>query len=107
MTSLTAQRYRAVPRPFDVNDLAHALGLDPTDPCLTSKLVLRLGLDRRWVKRCRRLGLTVTSADHWATLARLHPADVWPHWTDDLALELDTDDWYADDPPIDTLEATA
>jgi hypothetical protein len=94
-------RYTARPRPHPVARLAEAIGLDPTDPCLTSKLTLRLGLDRSWVKRCRRLGLTTIGADLWATRAGLHPANVWADWApcaDDDDLDFDDHEAIAPHP---------
>lgn len=95
----TSERYTQ-DRPYPVDTLARALGLNPHHPTLTSQLVTRLHLDRRWVRRCRRLGLTSTGAEHWATRAGLHPTQVWAGWSVDLG---DPDDWYSDDPPIETL----
>lgn len=99
--SATAERFTR-DRPYPVAALARAIGLDADDPHLTSKLVARLGLDRRWVRRCRRLGLTVAGADHWATLCGLHPAQVWPEWGAELG---EDDGWYADDPSLDEVAA--
>lgn len=75
---------RGTRRPYPVADLAAALGLRAEDPRLTSKLALTLGLNRGWVLRCRRLGLTEQQADEWATRAGIHPGDVWPRWFDGL-----------------------
>jgi hypothetical protein len=79
--SKTAERWaRMRPRPLGVDALARALGLSPADPRLSSKLARRLDLDRGWVLRCRRFGLTSRQADRWAIRAGLHPDDVWPDW---------------------------
>lgn len=91
----TAQRF-VQDRPYPVATLARALALDPADRTLTSQLVLRLRLDRRWVRRCIRLGLTSAGAEHWATLAGLHPTQVWAGWTDDI----EPDEHTGDDPPL-------
>lgn len=66
------------PRPYDVADLARALGLDPAD---THALALAVGVGRRWVRRYRTVGLTEAQADRWATRAGLHALDVWPRWS--------------------------
>jgi hypothetical protein len=66
-----------IPRPFDVESLARALGLLPTD---TAGMSLALGIGRRWVRRYRLVGLSERQADRWATAGGLHPGDVWPSW---------------------------
>lgn len=90
------------PRSFPVENLARAMGLDPNAWDLTNQLQVRLGLERSWVRRCRRHGLTAKGADHWATLAGLHPDIVWPGWWDDPGDTSPMPD--EDDPPVDTLD---
>lgn len=65
------------PRPYDVADLAHALGLDPAD---THALATTIGIGRRWIRRYRDAGLTERQAETWALAAGLHPEEVWPRW---------------------------
>lgn len=99
----TEKRARMRPRPYPVDALVVAIGLDPNDPWLTSKLVAVLDLDRAWVRRCRQVGgLTAQSADRWASKAGLHPGIVWPQWWDDPT---DVDALPGeDDPACDDLE---
>jgi hypothetical protein len=66
-----------IPRPFDVEALARALGILPAD---TAALSAALGIGRRWIRRYRLVGLSEMQADRWATAAGLHPGDVWPTW---------------------------
>lgn len=68
------------PRPYPVDRLAVAVGLHLSDPHLTSKLAITLGMNRGWVRRCRTLGLDEEQADRWACRAGIHPADVWPRF---------------------------
>lgn len=65
------------PRPFTVTALARAVGIDPAH---TSRLALRLRIDRRNIMRYRAWGLTVQQADEWAAKVGLHPAEIWPLW---------------------------
>lgn len=82
----TEKRARMRPRPYLIEPLVVAIGLDPGDPRLTSRLVAVLGIDRGWVRRCRQVGgLTAQGADRWASRAGLHPGIVWPQWWDDPA----------------------
>ena len=99
----TQRRSHLGERPYPVDDLVAAMGLDPTDPHLTSRLVLALGMDRSWVRRClRQVGLSCRTADHWAARAGLHPDIVWPGWWDDPT---DTDPLPdEDDPPLEELD---
>lgn len=98
----TQRREHLGDRPYPVYALVIAMGLDPNDPQLTSRLVLALGIDRSWVRRCRQVGLSCRTADHWAARAGLHADIVWPGWWDDPA---DTDPMPdEDDPPIDELQ---
>lgn len=78
------QAHLTEPRPYPVEPLARAMGLNPTAWNLTSQLVHALGFDRSHVRRYRRIGLTARAADHWATRAGLHPDIVWRgYWDDD------------------------
>lgn len=70
------------PRPWPLAPLARRLGIPEGSKTETSQLVLRLGIDRRNIKRYRRWGLTTDQADTWARRADLHPAEVWPLWRD-------------------------
>lgn len=92
----TAVRY-CTTRPYSVDVLARAIGLSPDDPELTGKLARRVGIDRRWVRRCRRIGLTSESADRWATACGLHPAWVWPSWSTDVESPEGLPGWFRDD----------
>lgn len=73
---------------YPVDTLVTVLGLDPGDRQLTATLARRLGMDRSWVRRCRREGLTSAGAEHWATRLGLHPARVWRAWSDDVGEEI-------------------
>lgn len=99
----TRDRFKAEDRPYPVEPLARALGI--TEPNVTNKLLLALNLapsNRRWVNRCRRLGLTAAGADHWAARADLHPSIIWPAWDDDLVhWRLQPDE---DDPPLEQVQ---
>lgn len=98
----TERRRHLGDRPYPVAALAVAMGLDPDDPHLTSRLVTTLGLERSWVRRCRQVGLSARSADHWAARAGLHADIVWPGWWDDPT---DTDPIDGeDDPPLNELQ---
>lgn len=77
-------QHRKAPRPYTVDALAVAIGLNPNDDRLTSQLVTELQLSRGWVLRCRTLGLTYWQADDWATRAGIHPTRAWPRFADDL-----------------------
>lgn len=74
-----AERIPKDPRPFPLAPLARRLGLEPI---ATSALSLRLGIDRRWIKRYRILGLTLRQADEWCRRVDVHPAEVWPTYHD-------------------------
>lgn len=61
-------------------------------------LSAHLGVTDRTLRRLRCNGLTDRQADHFAIVAGLHPAEIWPTWFDDAPGE--GDDWYADDAPM-------
>lgn len=85
----TADRYKTRPRPYSLDPILSALGLTHA-PDPISQLARRLDIDRRWVRRCRTLGLTEMLADTWATQLGYHPLELWPNWghadpTDNIA----------------------
>jgi hypothetical protein len=92
----TAMRY-CRSRPYSLDALVAAIGLCPNDPELTGKLAAAVGLDRRWVRRCRRIGLTAEGADRWATAVGLHPSWVWPSWATDVESPEGEPGWFRDD----------
>lgn len=103
-TERRASRGTQAPRNYPISRLASAIGIDPDDPYLRSKLARALNLDPSWVRRCLQDGrmLTACSADHWAARAGLHADIVWPGWWDDPT---DTDALPdEDDPPIDQVQ---
>lgn len=83
MSWLTTQMERRR-KPYPVAPLAEALGLRLDDPHLTGRLALHLDMNRGWVRRCRRLGLTAEQADVWAARAGLPSSYVWPAIASDL-----------------------
>lgn len=103
-TERRAARGTRAPREYPIAALAAAMGIDPTDPHLKSRLARALGLDPSWVRRCLQdeAKLTATTADHWASRAGLHADIVWPGWWDDPT-EVDAPAGE-DDPPLDDLE---
>jgi hypothetical protein len=87
------------PRPYQLDALAHALGIPPD---ATGTIAQHLDIDRRWVRRIQRMGLTARQADHWAARAGLHADIVWPGWWDDPT---DTDPLPdEDDPALDEVD---
>lgn len=46
-----------------------------------------LGVEHNTLNRWRRNGLTTMKADKIATALGFHPAELWPSWSDDAALE--------------------
>lgn len=103
-TERRATRGTRAPREYPIAALAAAMGIDPQDPHLKSRLARALGLDPSWVRRCLQdeAKLTATTADHWAARAGLHADIVWPGWWDDPTdVDAPPDE---DDPPLDDLE---
>lgn len=97
---------RRAPRIYPIDSLARALGINPEDPMLKSRLANALHLEPSWVRRCLQDEpmLTAQAADHWAARAGLHADIVWPGWEDDPATD-DLDPLPGeDDPPIDECE---
>jgi hypothetical protein len=67
-----------------------------------AELMARLHISRATATRWARHGIPDRHADRAACAAGYHPATIWPEWEN--AVDGEDDDWYADDPPIDTLD---
>lgn len=48
----------------------------------TATLAQRVGVSRRTIARDVHAGLTLDKAERYAGALGVHPADVWPEWTD-------------------------
>jgi hypothetical protein len=78
------RRARMRPRPFALEPLAEALGVHLRQVSgadgdnLTGTLAGLLGVGERTVKRMRQQGLSLRTADRYATRFRIHPVQLWP-----------------------------
>lgn len=98
------RRHARGPRPYPIELLAVAMGLDSDAHDFRSRLAVSLGLEASVVRRGLQDGggLTAKTADHWAARAGLHADIVWPGWWDDPT---ETDALPGeDDPPLDEVD---
>jgi hypothetical protein len=99
-------------RRYPVEPLAHRLGITlgepgrPDDDTLHGHqaLAARLQISVATARRIADAGLTEVQADRAAIRLGLHPANLWPTWwTNDLHVDEDDPDWFADDPPLEEV----
>lgn len=76
---------------YELQPLAAAIGIDlnaPTDnhhPTGHQLLAELIGVTDRTIRRWATHGIPPDRTDWLAThIAGQHPANIWPHWTDDL-----------------------